>query len=62
MTIVDAFDVRAYTQLLFSVVSAYLDPDKGVLKVVVYKELADIDDVIRSITFCPSPALEGQYR
>lgn len=37
------------TQLLFGVVSSDLDTDKGVLKVVIYKELADADEVVRTV-------------
>jgi copper chaperone CopZ len=49
MTIVDAFDARAYTRLLFGVVSTELDTNGGVLKVVIYKELADVNEIIRTI-------------
>ncbi|MFN3532365.1 MAG: cation transporter [Candidatus Brocadia sp.] len=49
ITVVDAFDARAYTQLLFGVVSADLDTNEGILKIVIYKELADTDDVVRTI-------------
>ena len=46
---VDAFDVRAYVQSLFGVISADLDIDKGMLKVVIYKELACTEDIVRTI-------------
>ena len=46
---VDAFDARAYVQLLFGVISADLNLDENLLTVVIYKELVTIDDVIRTM-------------
>lgn len=49
MNAVDAFNARAYLQLLFGVVSADLSPDEGSLKVVIYKEFASVDDIVRTV-------------
>lgn len=46
---VDAFDARAYVQLLFGVISVDLNLDENLLTVVIYKELVTIDDVIRTM-------------